>query len=390
MANLMINNTPEALRKLFTVAKDTTFLNHGGFGGTPIPVFERYQELQWDLERNPEKFLWRDLKSRLDDVRNVLGAYLHTAPGNLALVSNATMGLNIVARSLDLTLGDEILSTDQEYGAVDRMWRFLAKKSGSVYRTVSMTLPLSTHEQFVEEFWSQVTPSTKVIALSHSTSPTGLIFPLQEICRRAREVGIITIIDGAHAPSQIDLNLDTVGADFYTGNCHKWLSAPRGAAFLYARPDLQHLVEPLIVSWGFESEVPSGSTFQDYLGWTGTHNPCAYLVIPDAIKFQADHDWAAVRARCHNMVVAATDEINEITGLAPLHNDGDVWIGQMAAVRLPAHIDAKVMRQRFNDEHKMEVHIGTWTGSPMMRISVQGYNSEADLQRLVSITKTLL
>ncbi|HEY7356456.1 MAG TPA: aminotransferase class V-fold PLP-dependent enzyme, partial [Ktedonobacterales bacterium] len=278
----------------YLLREGMAFLNHGSFGACPRPVFEEYQRWQRELAAQPVEFLGRRLDGLLGSARDQLAAYVGTSADNLVFVPNATHGVNIVARSLRLGSGDEVLGTTHEYGAVERTWRFLCGQSGAVYRSQPITLPVTDAETLVEQFWQGVTERTRVIVISHITSPTALIFPIAEMCRRAAAQGILTVIDGAHAPGQIDLHLDTLQADFYTGNCHKWLSAPPGAGFLYARPDRQPLLHPLVVSWGWQARSPGPSPFQDYFGWTGTSDPAAYLSVPAAIAFQARHDWPRV------------------------------------------------------------------------------------------------
>ncbi|MGE5250447.1 MAG: aminotransferase class V-fold PLP-dependent enzyme, partial [Bacteroidota bacterium] len=272
-----------SLRKQFLLDPSITFLNHGSFGATPRPVFRAYQRWQRELERQPVEFLGRRFDGLMQEARAALGCYLGTQPQNVVWAQNVTVALNVVARSLELGPGDEVLSTDHEYGALNRTWSFLSKARGFAYINQPIPVPLETPEQFVEAFWKGVTPRTRILFLSHITSPTAIIFPVQQVIRRARQAGILTIIDGAHAPGQIPLALDQLGADFYGGNLHKWLCAPKGAGFLYARPEVQHLLKPLVVSWGYESEKPSGSTFIDHYEWWGTRDPAAFLSVPAAI-----------------------------------------------------------------------------------------------------------
>ncbi len=188
-------------------------------------------------------------------------------------------------------------------------------------------------EEFVEQLWEGVTASTKVIYLSHITSPTAIIFPVADVCQHAREQGILTVVDGAHAPGQIHLDLDEIGADFYAGNLHKWLCAPKGAGFLYARPEVQNLLEPLVISWGWESEKPSSSKFVDHHEWWGTRDIAPFLSVPAAIQFQEEHNWDKVRADCHTLVVEAETRIRELSGLPSQYSD-DTWYAQMVAVKL--------------------------------------------------------
>ena len=209
------------IKDQFLLNPDVIFLNHGSFGATPKPVFEEYQHWQRELERQPVEFLDRRFAERMAASRAALADYLDTQRDNLVYVTNATVGVNIVARSLELGSGDEVLTTDHEYGACDRTWKFLAGKRGFDYIRQSVPVPIATANDFVEQLWQGVTPQTKVIFLSHITSPTAVTFPVADVCRRAREQGILTVVDGAHVPGQIHLNLEELGADFYTGNLHK-------------------------------------------------------------------------------------------------------------------------------------------------------------------------
>ena len=194
---------------------------------------------------------------------------------------------------------------------------------------------------------------------------------------------MITVIDGAHAPGQLDLDLDALGADFYTGNCHKWLCAPKGVGFLYARRDMQRLLSPLVVSWGWESEVPGPSTFVDEQQWTGTRDLSAFLAVPAAIDFQTRHDWPSVRARCHDLVRRARAGLLELPGVEPLHGDDDVWYAQMEAVRLPP-CDPLRLNDRLFREHQIEVPGIWWGNRPLIRVSAQAYNSAPDVDRLLA------
>ncbi|HEX2913381.1 MAG TPA: aminotransferase class V-fold PLP-dependent enzyme [Chloroflexia bacterium] len=377
------------MKEDFLLRPDMVFLNHGSFGACPRPVFERYQQWQLELEAQPVEFLGRRIYALLEEARAQLANYLNTEADNLVFINNATTGINMVARSLKLDPGDEILATDHEYGAIDRTWRFLCGKSGATYINRTVPLPVTTHEEFVEEFWKGVTPRTRIISISHITSPTALIFPVKEICRRAREAGILTVIDGAHAPGQIPVDLAELGADFYTGNCHKWLCAPKGAAFLYARPEVQHMVEPLVVSWGWESLLPGKSQFIDWHEWQGTRDNSAALTVPDAIAFQAEHDWPAVRARCHELLKNLRQQMNELTGLAPICPDDAGWYAQMATIQLPS-CDAKALQSALWQDYRVEVPAMEWKGHQYLRISVQGYNDEQDLAQLLAALRALL
>jgi isopenicillin-N epimerase len=375
-------------RDLFLLDPHITFLNHGSFGATPRPVFETYQRWQRKLERQPVEFLGRRFNDLMREARTSLAAFIHTDPDDIVYVPNATTGLNIVARSLRLEPGDEILTTDHEYGAMDRMWRFIARKTGAIYKPHSIPVPVTTSNDFVERFWSGVTPRTRIVFLSHITSPTALIFPVKEICRRARDAGIISIVDGAHTLGQLDLDVQDLGADFYSSNAHKWLCAPKGSAFLYARREMQSFIEPLIVSWGYESEKPSASRFIDEQEWTGTRDIAAFLSVPAAIQFVQEHQWDQVRLQCHTLAQFACEQITDLTGLPPLSPDSIEWYAQMVTLPLPP-CDPAQLKARLYDEFRIEVPIVTWQNRQFIRISIQAYNTLEDVEKLVDALRKI-
>ncbi|MAS33372.1 MAG: aminotransferase [Anaerolineaceae bacterium] len=381
-------NTPtqiDNLKELFLLNPEVAFFNHGSFGACPKPVFDEYQRWQRELEWQPVDFLGRRRVELIDGARAKLADYLHTSAENLIFVVNATQGVNTVARSLDLQPGDEILTTNHEYGAVNKTWQYVCEKTGAQVVEHHISLPVTTHEAFVEAFWADVTDRTRVISISHVTSPTALIFPIAEICRRAREAGILTIIDGAHAPGHIALDMEAIGADFYSGNCHKWLSAPKGAGFLFARPEHHAIIEPLVISHGWTPE----STFTSRNEWQGTRDIAAFLSVPAAIDFQQTHNWDAVRQRCHAMAVALHNRIGELTGLSPIATDLDVWFGQMIAIPLPKD-RLRDIYDRLYDDYNIVTAGGVIDGENFMRISMQGYNTQEDCDRLYNALTELL
>lgn len=379
-----------SLKKHFLLDPKVIFLNHGSFGATPKPVFKEYQRWQHELEKQPVEFLGRRITGLLAESRAVLGEYLGANADNLIYTQNVTISLNIVARSLKLAAGDEVLASDHEYGAMDRTWHFLSHEHGFTY--INQPVKLTSHTDFVESFWKGVTPRTRVIFLSHITSPTALIFPIEEIIRRARDSGIITIMDGAHVPGQLPLNLDSLGADFYGGNLHKWLCAPKGAGFLYARPEMQKLVKPLVISWGYEPEMPGVSSFIDQNEWIGTRDMAAFLSVPVAIQFQREQAWDEVRSVCHEIACYVQDEICNLTGMTPLHasHQSANWFAQMTSAPLPANTDIAALKIRLYDEHKIEVPLITWNNHKLIRVSVQGYNTKKDVDQLLKALSVLL
>jgi isopenicillin-N epimerase len=374
---------PTDLRSYFLLRPEVAFLNHGSFGATPRPVMERYQWWQMESEGEPVEFHARRAPELLRDARSALGELVGADADDLVYVTNATVAVNIVARSLHLGPADEVLGTDHEYGACDRIWRFLEKRGGARYRQARIPVPVTTHEEMLDALFAQVTAATRVLFISHITSPTALTFPVAEACRRARALGLITIIDGAHAPGQIDLDLRAVDADFYTGNLHKWLCAPKGAAFLYARRTMQELLEPLVVSWGYEAIAPTGSRFVDEQEYRGTRELAAPLCVADAIEFQREHDWDSVRRRCHELVMRARPLIAEALDATPIAPDSSEWFAQMSAFILPDGFDGAGLQRRLFQEHLVEIPTFPWNGRQTIRISVQGYNTWEDVERLL-------
>ncbi len=381
-----------SFRDLFLLDPEIIFLNHGSFGACPKPVFEAYQEWQRRLERQPVKFLGREMRQLDCEARQALAAYLHTNAENLAFVPNATYGVNIIARSLRLEPGDEILTSDHEYGACDYTWEFIAHKTGARIVRQHIPLPAGSAEEIAEQFWQGVTSRTKLIFFSHFTSPTVLRLPVEELCARARQAGIRTLIDGAHAPGQIPLDLEAVSADWYTGNCHKWMLAPKGSAFLYSRSDVQSLVEPLVVSWGYHAtpETTAGSPFLDYLGWTGTRDPAACLAVPAAIQFMAEHNWEQVHQDCHALLRQTIAEICELVQMEPPYPLDSDFYAQMGITPLPPETDAARLKIRLYDDYRIEVPLTEWNGRKFMRISIQAYNTPADTASLLAALRDLL
>ncbi|MBN8594894.1 MAG: aminotransferase class V-fold PLP-dependent enzyme [Anaerolineae bacterium] len=368
------------LRSQFLLDPTVTFLNHGSFGATPIPVFETYQNWQRELERQPVEFMGRRFDGLMNDARARLADYLHCDVDGLIFVPNATVGVNLVTHSIQLEPGDEILTTNHEYGACEYAWGVCCERTGARYIRHMIDLPIKAEspEELAAAFWESVTPRTKVIYLSHITSPSALILPVAEICRRARAAGILTVIDGAHAPGQIPLDLTAIDADIYTGNCHKWLCAPKGSAFLYAKPETHAWLKPLIVSWG---ETP-GASFVTRNQWQGTRDVAGFLSVPAAIDFQVEHNWSAVRAECHALASEARNRIAELFGLEPISPDSTDWFSQMVACPLPAG-DMLALKTRLYDEFRVEVPLTNQNGQLMVRVSFQAYNSASDLSRLL-------
>ena len=373
------------LHSLFQLDPDVVFLNHGSFGATPRPVMDVYQAWQRQMERQPVRFLVTELPDLLAEARTVLADYVGATVDDVAFIPNATFGVNLIARSLILGPGDEVLTTDHEYGACDNVWSFLSQKQGFTYKKQPISLPVQPAEAIVEQFWQGVTEQTKVIFISHISSATAVQFPIEQICARARRAGILTIVDGAHAVGQIPLDMAVIGADFYLSNAHKWLCSPKGSAFIYARREKQHLLEPLVVSWGWgdDKQFSYGSNLLDYVQWMGTSDPSAYLTVPAAIAFQKEHNWCEVRQQCHALLRQALAQIGDRMGLDSPYPDESCY-HQMAVAPLPPVSDLAAFKVQFYNTYRVEVPFTEWHGRQFVRISVQGYNTQADIAVLLT------
>lgn len=373
-----------SLRAQFLLDPEIHFLNHGSFGALPRPVLAEQRRWQDRLERQPVAFLGRELSGHLVAARAPLARELHARDDDLLFVPNATYAVNMVARSLGLGPGDEVLMSDQEYGACERVWEFLRESAGFTIRRLRLPSPLPDDDAFAELVWRSVSERTRVLFLSHLTSPTALTLPLSAVCRRARAGNIFTLIDGAHAPGQLALDLGELGADAYTGNHHKWLLAPKGSGFLHVRSEHHDLLQPLVVSWGWRAEpgFGIGSPLLDRFGWAGTTDPTPHLAVPAALSFRREHDWPGVQERCHALLAAALPRLEALTGMPSLYRS-DADFVQMAAFELPAGVDGPALQRRLHQEHRIEVPATRAGDRTFLRISVQAYNDESDLEALI-------
>ncbi|MGE3800256.1 MAG: aminotransferase class V-fold PLP-dependent enzyme [Candidatus Kapaibacterium sp.] len=370
------------LRSLFLLDPELAFLNHGSFGATPRPVFEEYIRWQREFERSPVEYHGRKFPEVMKVARTDLAAYVNADPLDLVFVTNATVAVNIVAHSLELGPEDEVLTTDHEYGACDRMWELLRRKQDFRVHRVEIPAPVTTHEDVLERVVAGMNERTKVLFISHITSPTALTFPIEELCQIARERGILTLIDGAHAVGQIDLDLQKINPDFYTSNLHKWLCAPKGSAFLYARRDVQPLLDPLVVSWGWEPRTDVESDFISHHEYRGTREVAGALTTGKAIEFMREHNWETVRANCHALVNEAREVLAGRFGFTPVAPNDSRWYTQMSAFLLPEEIDRSALQAYLFNVHKVEIPVVDWNGRETIRISIQGYNNREDLERL--------
>ncbi len=369
-------------REDFLIRDDVIFFNHGSFGACPKPVFERYQAWQLELERQPVDFLLRRRPELMGQARGRIADYFNVPAGEIVFVANATTGLSRAVRSLPLEPGDEILTTDHEYGAVNRLLDFVAERTGAHVVRSRVRLPYMSDEVFVDDLFADATGKTHAIIISHITSPTSLILPVAQVCQRARERGILTIIDGAHAPGQLPLDLAAVGADMYSGNFHKWVCAPKGSGFLHVRSERHRLVDPLVISHGYYS----GSSFIERNEWLGTQDIAAYLTAPAALDYLAEHNWPDVTAECHQLAALAQSLLCQHYRLRPLSEN---QFSQMVTIPLPdCEVDS--LRQRLLDEYRIEAPAGRFAGQCGIRVSVAAYNRLDEIERLFDALKSLI
>ena len=386
----------ENLARQFLIREDVVFLNHGSFGACPRPVFQAYQNWQLELESQPVEFLGRKLTENMRGPRVALAAELGTSSDNIVGLTNATLGLNIVAQSLDLKPGDQILTTDHEYSALEKTWAYVCRKTGAEVVTVSIPLPLTTAEQFTDTLIAGMTERTKVLFLSHITSPTALLFPIEAAIVEARKRGIWSVIDGAHTPGHIKLDLDAIGADFYAGNCHKWMMAPKGSAFLYARPELQGLLNPLVISHGWTAESKEAgakgafgnSPFIDEIEMQGTRDPAAWLAVSAALDYRRENDWWDVAAHCQALAQDTARRLADITGL-PALSSPDFSAPQMVAMPIP-ECDVEWLKVALLEQYSIEIPVFKWQDHHIARVSVQGYNSKGQMDLLIEALTQLL
>ncbi|MCF6240760.1 MAG: aminotransferase class V-fold PLP-dependent enzyme [Bacteroidales bacterium] len=372
---------------LFYLRKDILFFNNGSFGACPKPVMDVYRNWQIELEKQPVEFLGRRRETLLKEAREALAVFLNCISDEIVYVSNATTALNIIAHSIDLQAGDEVLATDLEYGAMDRMWEIVCERKGAVYRRVKTKLPLNDDE-FVDNFFANVHPDTKVIFLSHISSSTALLLPVKQIIERANQKGILSIIDGAHVPGQIPLDLTELGADFYTGNCYKWLFAPKGAAFLYARKSKQDLLKPFLISWG-RKEFFSNSPFIDEFEYQGTRDLAPFLTVPAGIEFHKEYSTYPVKQNIRKMLEYTKNELSKIFNTKAIIEEIPENI-QMYAHPLPQKINGKLLKTKLYDEYKIELPVSTQNNVEYLRISLQIFNNKSELDILFARLKYLL
>ncbi|MBK7668273.1 MAG: aminotransferase class V-fold PLP-dependent enzyme [Sphingobacteriaceae bacterium] len=378
------------LKKQFLIHEDIAFLNFDSFGACPKPIFEDYQKWQLELEQEPAQFIQVNGPTYLKQSREALAKYINCADANdLVYVTNPSYATNIIAKSLKLNPGDEILTTNLEYGVADKAWEYYCKKAGAKYVRQNITLPITTKEKFIEEFFAGLSPKTKLIFISEITSTTALKFPAKEICEMAKQKGIITFVDGAHTVGHIPLDLSQLKADIYTGACHKWMLTPKGSSFLYVKKEFQKLFDPLLVSWGYDAMFPTDSQFQDYHQMQGTRDFSAFLTIPKAIEFMNQNNWLEVAKESREMVQKNALRFCNLVGSKPLCPITDEWLGQMFSIPISTPEPEKLQRHLFV-KYKIEIPVMRHGDKTYLRYSINAFNSQNDLDRLYDALKEII
>lgn len=384
------------LRRHWGLEAGVAYLNHGAFGACPVPVLDRQTQLRREMERQPADFLVRKLEPRLDEARTVLARFVGADPAGVVFVPNATQGVATVLGSLVLRPGDEILVTDHGYNAVAIIAGRAAERTGAVVRTVSLPFGSITPGLVVQAITGGVGPRTRLVIIDHVTSSTALVMPVAELVATL-EPTVPVLVDGAHGPGMVPLDITAIGASYYVGNCHKWLCAPKGSGFLHATAAVRDDLVPTVTSHGFATERTDRSRFHQMFDWTGTDDPTPYLTVPFAIEFMGSllpGGWNELQDRNRTLAVEGREVVAAAvpaTELPPAE-----MLAAMAAIPLPPgtlhvppHPDA--MSTVLLESHQVEVPVFSWPTAPqrMVRISAQAYNRIEDYHRLAEALGTL-
>jgi isopenicillin-N epimerase len=409
---------PSALARHWALDPAITFLNHGSFGARPRPVLEAQREWRDRLEAQPVQFFARDLPGALAEARAALGAFIGADPDDLAFVANATGAVNAVLGSLRFAAGDELLTNDHEYNATLNVLRHVAARDGARVVVARIPFPPASPDEVVAAHLDAVTPRTRLALISHVTSPTALVFPIERLVAELARRGVDTLVDGAHAPGMLPLDVGRIGAAWYTGNLHKWVCAPKGSAFLHVRPDRRDGIRPTTISHGANAPAPGGpgrgARFRAEFDWQGTLDPTAWLAVPDAIEFVGGlvpGGWPALMARNHDLAVRSGTVLANALGAPPDPPAPDGMLGSMVALPLPSDgplastgagsspLDTDPIQRRLLDEHRIEVPIYPWpvpaaeSAAParrLIRVSSAAHNGPDDVDRLAAAVQILL
>jgi len=393
--------SPSGLASHWQLDPEVVFLNHGSFGACPSAVLEAQAELRDRLEREPVQFLVRDAQPLLDAARTALASFVGADPEETAFVPNATAGVNTVLRSMRLEAGDELLTTNHEYNACRNALEYVAQRSGARVVIAHVPFPLSSATAALDPILELATERTRLALVDHVTSLTGMVMPIAELVPALAERGIDTLVDGAHAPGMLPLDVGAIGPAYYTGNCHKWLCAPKGAAFLVIRRDLQDGVRPLAISHGANAPVEERTRFRMEFDWTGTDDPTAYLCVPAAIEFMGSlfsGGWPELQRRNRRLTLEARSLLCERLGVSPACPDD--MIGTLASMPLAegeydfttTALAFDPMEEALRTEYGIEVPVLACPDGPgsILRIAAQAYNSLEQYEYLADAVEEVL
>ena len=371
----------------FLLEEGITYLNHGSFGACPREIFEDYQNWQVKLEKQPVQFLTEELYPALKESRESLAAFLGCDQDEVLFFPNPTTAISNIIYNLDLKPGDEVLMTDHEYGALVRAWNVWGKKSKVYIKNAHITLPLESKDKFFEDISNKISSKTKVIFLSQITSPTGLVFPIQDIIDYAKNRKIITIVDGAHVPGHIDLNIHNLGCDFYTGALHKWMCGPKGTSFLFVKKEHQKWIKPVIYSWGKDGDDPERSEFLQDFQWQGTRDMSAFLTVPKVINF-FKNDIESFQEDSKKLILNSGDQFQKVLRTDPISR-GDDFLGQMISFPLPKNTNNKIKNILW-ENYKIEIPIFEWNKEKFIRLSIHIYNDQKDIDSLMNALRSII
>ena len=369
------------MKKLFNLSEEITFLNFGSFGATPKSILEKQIEFIREMEKDPVHFIVEKGPLLLEKSKIALGDFLHCNPEDLVFITNPTYGMNLIIKNLNLPPQSEVLTTNLEYGAMDYTWEYYAEIHHFKYVKSEISLPIKDKSSFLADFWKLYSEKTKAIFISHITSVTGLILPIEEIIHEARKRNLLIIIDGAHAPGQIPLNLTQLDPDFYVGACHKWMMNPKGSSFIYVKKSFQEQLDPLVISWGFAPENREKKHFQDYHQFNGTRDYTAFLTIPESIDFRKRYEWENLTQQAHHVGMNFLTQITQALNtkpLAPLDRD---FYGQLFSFECPMR-DPIELKNILYKEFRIQIPVMIQHEKLYIRYSMQPFNDLRDLERL--------
>jgi isopenicillin-N epimerase len=381
-------NPPQPLRpdlkQEFLLSPDIAFLNHGSFGAVPRSVFEVQNDWRRRIESEPVEYLGRRSAEIIAEAKRPLAELLRVRPEDLGFVTNATEGVNAVLQSIPVGPGDELLTTTHVYNAIRQAMRCVAGHIGAVYRELDIPIPVTSADDIARRIIAALTGRTKLLVIDHITSPTALIFPVGQIVAACNERGVEVLVDGAHAPGMLELDLAGLNPTYYAGNLHKWVCAPKGSGFLYVRPDRQADIHPCIVSHYFATD------FVREFNWQGTRDFSSWFSVPAAIEFMSNLGWSRVRAYNHALTNWAHSMLAERWRVQPISPLRGEVLGSMVSLRLPAplahlsDVEAKRIQHLLYHEHRVEAPIMQWNGHTLIRPCAQIYNSPDDYERLAA------